>query len=109
MAFKLTQKPTFTARVKVDTPNDKGGFDRSEFTATFKRVNMDELDDLRNLPQRDVQRKVLVGWGNDLIDDAGQAVDYNDDTLAALLNIPPALAALTEAFWSSIFKAREKN
>jgi hypothetical protein len=108
MAFKLTQKPTFTAVVKVETPNEKGGFDRSDFKAKFKRVTTDELDELRIKPQREVLREVLAGWDG-LVDDADQAVDFTSEHVEALLNIPPALAALAEVFWSNIVKAREKN
>jgi hypothetical protein len=108
MTFKLTQTPTFTVVVKVDTPNEKGGFDRSDFKAKFKRVTTDEMDELRTKLQRDVMREVLVGWDG-LVDDAGQAVDFTSEHVDALLNIPPALAALADAFWNNIVKAREKN
>jgi hypothetical protein len=108
MAFKITQKPSFSVRIKVDTPNDKNGFDRSEFVAKFKRVSMDEVQELKKLEQREVQQKVLVAW-DELIDDDNNPVDFNEDNLAALLNIPQALTALAEGFWSSVFKAKEKN
>ena len=108
MAFKITQKPTFISRVTVETPNQKGGFDKSPFNAEFRRCGMDEIEELRKLPQKEVLEKVLVGW-SDLIDDDNQPVDFNEDNLRALLNIPPALLALGAAFWESLFKAREKN
>lgn len=108
MAFKIAQKPTFIARIKVETPNQKGGFDRSEFQAEFKRVGMEEIDDLRKLPQAEVQEKVLVGW-TELIDEDNKPVDFNEDNLRVLINIPQALAALGEGFWGSLFKAKEKN
>lgn len=108
MAFKITQKPTFISRVTVETPNLKGGFDKSTFNAEFKRCGMDEIEELKKIPQKEVLEKVLVGW-TDLIDDDNQAVDFNDANLQSLLNISPALLALGEAFWTSLFKAREKN
>lgn len=108
MAFKLTQKPTFTVVVKVDTPNDKGGFDRSDFKAKFKRVTMDEMEELRPKSQREVMREVLAGW-EDLVDEGNQAVDFNPEHVDVLLNIPPALTALAESFWGNVVKAREKN
>ena len=108
MAFKLTQKPTFTVLVKVDTPNDKGGFDRSDFKAKFKRVTTDEMEEYRGKPQREVLREVLVGW-EDLLDENNVAVDFNSEHVEALLNVPPALTALAESFWGNVVKAREKN
>lgn len=108
MAFKIAQKPTYKVKVKVETPNDNNGFDTSEFTAEFKRVGVAELEQLKDEPQIDVIKKVLVGFA-DLLDDANKPLDYNDLNVQALLDIPQALKALTEAFWSSIFKAKEKN
>ena len=108
MAFKITQKPTFISRVTDETPNQRGGFDKSSFAAEFKRCGMDEIEDLKKLPQKEVLQQVLVGW-SDLIDDDNQPVDFNDVNLRALLNISPALLALGAAFWESLFKAREKN
>lgn len=111
MTFKITQKPTFISRVTVETPNQKGGFDRSHFNAEFKRCGMDEIEELKKLPQKEVMEKVLVGW-TDLIDDDNQPVDFNEDNRRALLNIPNALTAMGSidgAFWGSLFKAREKN
>ncbi|SHL10148.1 hypothetical protein SAMN05216428_10176 [Nitrosospira sp. Nsp11] len=108
MAFKITQKPTFTARVKVETPNNTGGFDRSEFMAEFHRAGMDEIEELKKLPQREVLEKVLLGWSQ-LIDEDNQPVEFSEERRRALLNIPPALLALGAAFWESLFKAREKN
>lgn len=108
MAFKIAQKPTYKVTVKVLTPNDKDGFDTSNFKAEFKRVSMDDLEKLREKTQAEVMKEVLTGF-SDLLDEDDNPVDFNDITLQALLNIPQALSGLTEAFWSSIFKVKEKN
>lgn len=107
MAFKITQKPVYTIPVVVHTPKDGGGFDASKFKAKFKRVDMAELEELRGLPQLEVQQRVLIGF-DELEDDEG-LVEFSDETKAALLNIPQALQALSEAFWGSIFQAKTKN
>ena len=108
MAFKIAKTPTFTALVTVETPNTKGGHDLSKFSAIFRRVDNSKLDELRGLKQREVQDRVLVGW-EDFLDDDNQPVDFNADTLSALLDVPEALYGLTLAFWGSVVKAREKN
>lgn len=109
MAFKLAKKPTFISRVKVFTPNSKGGHDKSEFNGTFKLVSdMEELEDLRSLPQREVMERVLVGW-NEFVDDDGNEIEFNEVTLQALLSDARALSGLRLAFWSNILKAPEKN
>lgn len=108
MAFKLAQKNSYKVKVKVQTPNDNNGFDTSEFTAEFKRVGMQELEQLKDLTQKEVIKTVLVGFA-DLLDEDNKAVDFNEVNVDSLLDIPQAQLALTEAFWSSIFKAKEKN
>lgn len=106
--FKITQKPTFISRVTVETPNLKGGFDRDSFEVEFRRADMDEVEELKKVPQREVLERVVVGW-KDLVDNDNQQVDFSDANLQALLKIPPALIALGEAFWTSLFRAKEKN
>jgi len=108
MAFKLAQNPSYIATVKVSMPNDKDGFDTSEFKAKFKRVSFSELDKLREKTQLEVVKEVVLGYSG-LLDENNQEVDFNEDNLNALTSIPQALAALSETFWLSIFKAKEKN
>lgn len=108
MAFKIAQKSSYKVAVKVQTPNDNNGFDTSEFKAEFRRVGMGELEQLRELSQREVIEKVLVGF-SDLLDADNKELDFNELNVKALLDIPQAQLALTEAFWNSIFKAKEKN
>lgn len=118
MAFILDLTPTYRKKVIVEVPNNKGGIDKSEFTVEFKRVpltgddNQDEgvlsVDDLRNMTQLEVLRYVVVGWDG-LLDKARSDVPFNTATLAALLSIPHAVFAMADAFWTSIYKAKEKN
>lgn len=108
MAFKLTQKPTFKATVTVNVPNDKAGFDKNTFTATFKRLPTAELDALRSQLNADVVRKVLVDW--DLKEEeGGDNVPFGEDTLEAVLQISPSPMAIALAFWESVGGARTKN
>jgi hypothetical protein len=108
MAFKIALNPSYTVTVKVELPNDRDGFDKSEFKAKFKRCTVAELDDLREKPMDEALKSVLVGYSN-LLDEDNKEVEFNDDNLNALLAIPQARIALNEAFWLSIFKAKEKN
>lgn len=106
--FKIALSPTYTVKVIVETPSANGKTDKSDFMAEFKRCNIDELDELRKLPQRDVIREVLVGWSG-LVDEENQAVPFNAATRDAVLAIPQAVFALIDSFWTSIHKAKEKN
>ncbi|NML62269.1 hypothetical protein HHL21_14525 [Massilia sp. RP-1-19] len=108
MAFKVALSPTYQTKIVVETPNNNGKFDKSDFMAEFKRVSFDDLDELRKLPQKEVLEKVLVGWSG-LVDEGGSEVHFNPLNVAVVLQIPQAFTSLYEGFWSSIFRAKEKN
>lgn len=108
MAFKLSKSPSFTAKITVETPNDKAGFDRATFIARFKRASTDEAMELQKLIPKDVMARVLIGW-DDFLEEDGTPVPFGDDTVWALLSDPPALLALNDAFWKTIVKSKEKN
>lgn len=108
MAFKIAISPSYKTKIIVEILNMLGKHEKSDFMAEFKRVNMEELDDLRKLPQKEVLQQVLVGWTG-LLDENNEAVPFNAATFEALVAIPQAFAALADGFWASVFKAKEKN
>lgn len=100
MAFKMTQKPTFTATVEVQVPNDRGGFDRNTFVGTFKRMAMADVDQMRYdaLTNEEVARKVLIGW--EMKDgDTGEDVPFTRENLEAALQIMPTPLAVAQTFF----------
>jgi hypothetical protein len=110
MAFKRTLSPTFPAKVTVNIPGEKGGFDKSTFTAIFKRTSADEVAALREagLSNEDTVRKVLVGW--EMKDeDTNEDVPFNKAELEAALQILPMPMATALAFWETVNGARSKN
>lgn len=108
MAFRLTQKPTFSTSVTVNVPNDKGGFDKNTFVAKFSRPTTEQLDELRRLSNEELVRRQLVDW--ELKDsDTNEAVPFTQDNLEALLQIAPSPMATAVAFWESVNGARSKN
>lgn len=108
MAFRLAQKPTFKARVRVTLPNQKGGFDTSEFMAEFKRCTTDELLEYEKDRTSSYLPKVLVGW-SEMIGDEDEPVEFSEENLKALLQISNALIGVRTAFWDAVRKAAEKN
>lgn len=108
MAFKIALTPTYCTKITVELLNKQGRYEKSDFMAEFKRLNGDQLNDVRELPQRDVLKEVLVGWSG-LIDENNDDVPFNAATFEAVLAIPQAFAALAQGYWDSIYKAKEKN
>ena len=108
MAFKRAMTPTFSTKVTVNVPNDRGGYDKQTFTAKFKRMSSEERDDLKKLTNEELVRRQMVGW--DLVDaDTGEAVPFSADELEALLAIEPTPLATALAFWETVNGARAKN
>lgn len=110
MAFKRTQTPTFTSPVKVNIPNEKGGFDQSTFIARFKRPSQDEAQELRELglSPEDLSRRQLVGW--EMKDaETNEDVPFSKSELEAVLQILPTPLAMAVAFWETVNGARSKN
>lgn len=110
MAFKLAQTETFKADVTVLIANDKGGFDKNTFKAIFKRPSTKELVALfESSPgDDDLIRKYLHGW--EMTDsETNEAVPFNPENVAALLEITTAPAAVARAFVETVRGARTKN
>jgi hypothetical protein len=110
MAFKMTQKPTFSTVVTVNVANDKGGFDKSTLVAQYKRLSTTALQVLReeSLTNEALVRRTLTGW--ELKDaDTQEDVPFTEDNLAAALEIAPTPYALAQAFWECASGARAKN
>lgn len=108
MTFKIALNPTFKTSVEVFTKNEKGLFDKSTFSAIFERLDLNELEELKKLPAADVLRQKLKGWEG-LLDEDNKDVPFSQVALDSVLQIPEAVLALQEAYWTSIFKQREKN
>ncbi|WP_430229939.1 hypothetical protein [Nitrosomonas communis] len=108
MAFKISLNPTFKTQVDVHIKNEKGIFVKSTFTAQFARADTDEIEELNKLSLTDVIRRKLVGWEGLLAED-NAVVEYNETNLDIVLKIPEAVVGLSNAFWTSIYKQREKN
>ena len=93
MAFVRKKVKTFKWPVEVQEPSDKkpGKFEKSEFTAIFKRVKMSELEGVSESEGVSQLKKVLVGWegikdedGDEIeIDAEAQTISVviDDDTL----------------------------
>lgn len=135
MGFVLSVSPTYKQVIKFDFTNENGKVEKSSFTAVFKRLESEEIDDLQvenqqfidnfvksradrendqpfdlrmNEQRKKILREVLVDF-EELIDDAKQPVPFSQVALEALLSVPEALHATHDQFWKKINDARGKN
>lgn len=108
MSFRLAPHPTFTGPVTVSIANDKGGFDKSTFTAKFTRPAASELPEARLMQHEDLVRKYLVGWKMEDTD-TKEDVPFTPDNMEAALQITPTAMCIAQAFWEGANGARVKN
>lgn len=139
MGFVLAVSPTYKQVIKFDFTNEAGKVEKASYTAVFKRLSSEQIDDLQVENQRFIdsvvksrtdraadrdadqpfdlrvheQRKKhvreVLEGFEDLIDDDKQPVEFSDVSLEALLAVPEALNATYDQFWKKINAAREKN
>ncbi|MDB6061567.1 MAG: hypothetical protein JWM78_1670 [Verrucomicrobiaceae bacterium] len=114
--FVLKKRPGYFWPVKFQIPLANGKFEEHEFSAEFARIPQQRLDsiaaDLQNkkskITDEDIVKEVFIGW-KDVTDEVGDAILFNEENRATLLNVPGVRTAIVKAFYESIAGAAEKN
>ena len=112
--FKIAANPTYTTKVRVNMPGDNGKTVQKVFSATFKRLSQSELDNVKErLDSKDLTDgalidEVMVGWG-DVADENGTALEFNEQNLAALLDVFPVRPTIVKTFFDTLHAAKAKN
>jgi len=121
MSFKLAVSKDFAAVVTAEIPGDNGKAQKISFKVRFARLSTSEFDALikslgetdddgkRLVTDQDVVEQVLTGFGDDLLDDNGNALEFTPDNVASLCDVHPIRPAIVQAFFDSYFKAKAKN
>lgn len=113
--FRLDLSPTFRAAVRWEMQDATGNRMVQEFTGEFRRYTVDDrkaLIERATAEQWDERRtaaEVLVGWGADVTDKAGNALPFTPDNLAAVLNVEGTAEAVLLAFRAAAPSAARKN
>lgn len=101
MSLRVTPNPTFTTRATVHVPAD-GGHEKQELTVRFKFKDDDELPVITGVDGgTNFLRAVIVDL-QDLVDEAGAAVAYDDVLRDRLLKLPYFRTALIRAYFAAI-------
>lgn len=112
--FKLKQSQTYFWPVTVKSAIDGGAYEKQTFDAEFRRLPQSEVESLQELTRnsqsadRDIARKVLVGWKG-IGDDNGEPLPFSQTKLDELLDMPSAAAMIVIAYYQSIGGLLEKN
>ena len=121
MAFKIVQSASYKWPVKITLPLDNGKRETSTFTAEFKRLPQQRINEIIREIKRtgydhdedtindiDAARELIVGW-SDVLDDDGEEMPFSDSALGDLLNIPTVAAQIVTAWFGSQETAKRKN
>ena len=99
MAFVRKKVKTFKWPVEVQEPSatKPGKFEKSEFTAIFKRVKLSELEGVSESEGVSLLKKVLVGWEG-IKDEDGDEIEFSEaelDDFADDVDWPKAVLSAT--------------
>jgi hypothetical protein len=121
MSFKLAVSKDFAAVVNAEIPGDNAKPQKISFKVRFARLSTSEFDALlkslntlddegkRTLTDQDVVDQVLTDFGDDLLDDNGNALAFTPDNVASLCDVHPLRPAIVKAFFDQYLKAQAKN
>ncbi len=108
--FRIVDNPEFTHSVEVQVPVD-GGWKAETLKARFRILPEAETDtgDLGAAEaSKEYLRRVLVRL-EDLVDEAGKALDYNDELRERVLALPHVRLALVRAYVRAQTRVVEGN
>ena len=110
MAFVRKKVKTFKWPVEVEEPSNTkpGKFEKSEFTAIFKRVKMSELEGVTDAESASLLKKVLVGWEG-IKDEDGDDIDFSEAELDEFAEDVDWLKAVLAAYTKTYGEAQAGN
>lgn len=107
--FAFAATPTYEFQVIVETPGKGGAWEKTTFYAEFKRVEVDDYEELMKKRPVEVLEEVLVGWRDLRGPDRRSMVEFTPEHKAAFLTVPQAVLSTFQKFVESQSKARTKN
>lgn len=117
MSLKLGQAKSYKWPVEWTIPADGGRQQTLGFEVEFKRLEQKRIDEIYDtaisgggkISDDDLVREVVVGWGNNVLDEHDSPLSFTPSNLNLVMNIQGARAATVRAFFQSIIGAKEKN
>ncbi|MDA8522308.1 hypothetical protein [Acidovorax sp. NCPPB 4044] len=105
--FILTPSETFKALVKVNVATPSGAWREESFTAIFRRSDEEQREELLELKNTELLKRVLVGW--EMVDEERKPVEFNEQNFAAFLRLIGACREAAKAYWQHNTGAKQKN
>jgi len=105
--FILAPTETFKATVEVNVATPSGGWRKESFVAVFKRTFEEDREELINLSNVELLRRVLTNW--EMVDENRTPVQFNEQNLEAFLRLTGAVREAMLVYWQHNVGAKEKN
>lgn len=108
--FKLALKRLVWWPVTIQIPQDGGKTLAAECDVQYEILEQKEHDELVGAGGN-LLKRVLQGWKRVKAEDGEGDVEFNDETKAAMLDIPYANSAFIKGYYEAAFgrKAERKN
>lgn len=105
--FILEPTETFKAPVKVNVATQSGTWREESFVGIFKRSDEEQREELLELKNTELLKRVLVGW--EMVDEERKPVEFNDQNFGAFLLLIGACRETAKVYWQHNSGAKQKN
>ncbi len=107
--FVFDPEHKFSWKVEVSVPMN-GKLEKQSFTATYKVLKQNEIDELLKLPtaEYDLAQACLVGWAG-ITGENKKPIAYSSETATELLALPYVRQAVIATYLKALAGAPEKN
>lgn len=109
--LKIVKNPEFTAKVKVTVPVNGGSSDAS-FTGRFRALTVTEAEGFNlatTAGTTEYLRDIFIGWGEDVAEEDGTPLSFNDETRDQLIDIPYVRMGLLATYNAAMSGAKRGN
>jgi hypothetical protein len=112
--FVLKKIDSYLWPVKIELPKDGGSYHKHTFQALFKRIPQSELKKLiegeveKAPTDNEFCKAVMIGW-KDIKDEESNDVEYSEENLEKLLEIPMVAKTIVTTYLDSIAGSKVKN
>ncbi|MBL3601301.1 MAG: hypothetical protein JMN25_15790 [gamma proteobacterium endosymbiont of Lamellibrachia anaximandri] len=110
MAFVLQQNndTPIDWPVKVNVPRSGGKVERQAFTARFKQLDQEEIDDKAAQGDAEFVREILVGWEG-VKDIDGNVIEYSESGRDIMIRTVHVRKAILAAYFECMSGITRKN
>jgi hypothetical protein len=111
MSFVFKKGHSYFWPVAIETPLDGGKHKKETIDLKFQLKKQSEIESLlkaEGATDKAFCEAIVIGW-KDIKDEAGQAVEFSDEALKELLEVPQLAKTIVMAYLESVAGAKAKN